>query len=263
MSDQGDTAIPSTAELKQLPRWARVAFAARCAGRVRPLYLHARPVALSGDLEAIDTAIAIAANAAARAAHAARADAARVDAYVDDHYVDAAGHAARAAVLAARAAAAVHGARAAAAAHAAVHAAGEAAAIAAGFANSDAVARAIRSDFESIRRRAADERWDDDTPVAQEVFGPMWPEGAPDGWPDVDPVTGRATEQRETGTHVTPAGRQPGGDRVSVYIDPGDADADDIAELFAALSDLHRAHGGFGLEISPESEVFEPTEALR
>jgi len=34
--------IPEEEDLKKLPRWAIVAFAARCARRVQPLYLKAR-----------------------------------------------------------------------------------------------------------------------------------------------------------------------------------------------------------------------------
>ena len=39
-----------------------------------------------------------------------------------------------------------------------------------------------------------------------------------------------------------------------LYLDPGDATPEDIAELYLALSALHRAHGGMGLEIV-EGEV--------
>jgi len=35
---------------------------------------------------------------------------------------------------------------------------------------------------------------------------------------------------------------------VDVWIDPGLASSDDLAELYTALSELHRAHGGAGID---------------
>lgn len=42
--------------------------------------------------------------------------------------------------------------------------------------------------------------------------------------------------------------------KLTVFIDPGEADADDITELFMALSDVYRSVGGQGLKV--ESEDF-------
>lgn len=50
-------------------------------------------------------------------------------------------------------------------------------------AHRDALAFAARSDFDRIAGRAIKEGWNDDTPVPPDVFGPLWPHGAPDGWP--------------------------------------------------------------------------------
>ncbi|AWM42010.1 hypothetical protein C1280_36820 [Gemmata obscuriglobus] len=53
------------------------------------------------------------------------------------------------------------------------------AAEAAGF----SVTPAIRRDFDHLSQLAEAQRWDDDTPVSPGVFGPLWPEGLPKGWP--------------------------------------------------------------------------------
>lgn len=40
----------------------------------------------------------------------------------------------------------------------------------------------IRRDFETIKRLAKENGWTDDTPVPQDVFGPLWPEGREPKW---------------------------------------------------------------------------------
>jgi hypothetical protein len=45
---------------------------------------------------------------------------------------------------------------------------------------------AARSDFRLLRDLAQREKWDDRTPVSQDVFGPLWPDGLPNGWPRFD-----------------------------------------------------------------------------
>ena len=45
---------------------------------------------------------------------------------------------------------------------------------------------------------------------------------------------------------------------LDVYVDPGDASAEEIAELYSAFADLHRAFGGEGLELVPgDVDIFE------
>jgi hypothetical protein len=41
----------------------------------------------------------------------------------------------------------------------------------------------IRRDFDNLLRQSEYRHWDNDTPVPPDVFGPLWPEGAPAGWP--------------------------------------------------------------------------------
>jgi len=59
--------IPTKEEIEQLPRWARVAFAARCARRVQPLYVIAWPDAHKNHIRDIDAAITLAEEAAENA----------------------------------------------------------------------------------------------------------------------------------------------------------------------------------------------------
>lgn len=42
--------------------------------------------------------------------------------------------------------------------------------------------RCIRRDFDRLVFLAKKHNWTDDTPVPQEVFGPMWPEGLTPEW---------------------------------------------------------------------------------
>jgi hypothetical protein len=51
----------------------------------------------------------------------------------------------------------------------------------------------VRRDFDHVARLAKWQHWTDDTPVPPEVFGPLWPEGPPKGWP-VDPDTPQRTD---------------------------------------------------------------------
>lgn len=50
---------------------------------------------------------------------------------------------------------------------------------------------------------------------------------------------------------------------ISIFLDPGDSSPEDIEEFFSALSDLHRACGGFGVAIKQEdSRVFTLTPSF-
>src|SRR6266404_4374658 len=83
---QIDAQIPTQAELGKLPRWANVAFAARCARRVQPLFESFWSHELEEYQGLVDTAISFSAKAAsegiiglcfAQAAAEAMTDAAR------------------------------------------------------------------------------------------------------------------------------------------------------------------------------------------
>ncbi len=184
--------LPSKEEIAELPRWGRVAFAARCARRVLPLFDHFWPNApeehlkeVVGDVEAteqyarkavpaIDLNDAVVAALAARMAKfplagvVARAAARAIQSAKKGHVDDNAQEVAEAAEAAAEAA--------------------DAARLAA------SIRPIIRRDFDHLFRLADQQHWTDDTPVPPEAFGPLWPEGPPPGWP-ADPDTPQQTQQ--------------------------------------------------------------------
>jgi class 3 adenylate cyclase len=172
------TKPPTAEEVKRLPRWARVAFAARCARRAMPLF------ELSGgvtrDLSPVNAAIAAAEDFASAARSA--------PGVFDNDAEDGAEKAARAAKIAEgdkRAHAAARSACSAAwaayegasrsSAHQqaanAVHFAVEA--IPSGLSQ-------VWADYDRVTELAIDQVWTDATPVPPSVFGPMWPSGEPE-----------------------------------------------------------------------------------
>jgi len=157
--------LPTEGEIARLPRWARVAFAARCAQRVLQLDKLAWDSASEhGGARGYQELFEWSAEMAARTA----ADAGPVS---NNALIDLTENATRIA-------------------------AGEptgilrivvAAASVAEELSTD-ISAVIRRDFDHIARLAKWQHWTDDTPVSPEVFGPLWPEGPPAGWsadPDV------------------------------------------------------------------------------
>ena len=138
--------VPTEEEIKQLPRWARVAFAARCARLVRLLF---KPE--HGDVEVVERAIVVAENAA----HNAHVDAA---AYHTAVVADADAY--RANAYAAAAAAAV------------VDAVDYANAASQAARTAAKSRRHIRADFDKLLQASKAEGWTDETPVSPEFFGP-------------------------------------------------------------------------------------------
>lgn len=233
---------PTNHDLRALPRWARVAFAARCARRVEPLFRYFWPDAAASDMAAIAVAVQTAEDAA-RYAGVAAVEPSRAHLYPaswlnNDNYAAstasggyAAANAAAAAAEVAYAAAhrvprgnAVRG-NAPAPANAATFAArtavslatdccgvvAHAAAIAACDVDSafgvNAIA-AMNRDFQLLKEQSQAESWDDSTPVPPELLGPLWPDGPPRG------TTGRVIGRRrlqdgcERDVFQTPDGRQ-------------------------------------------------------
>ncbi|MBA4063474.1 MAG: hypothetical protein C0501_07130 [Isosphaera sp.] len=215
-----------------LPRWAQVAFAARCARRVLPLVEHFWSDAPQRHLSALESAVSAAERAAARAepapAHIGVAVRSASQA-ADDAGVD---HApvAIAAVGAAADAARTAGPR----------DSSDAAVLAANLVRS---AEPFRRDIETAHGLAVASGWTDDTLVPPSVFGPLWPDGPPEGWPK---------PERPAGEMVFEFG---------IPDDLGDADlVVFVAELAAAMCSLNLAGGGRGLSIpDPEMNPFEIT----
>ena len=236
MTDDGR--ITSDA-IRRLPRWARVAFAARCARRAQPIYQHFWPDAPEHHLRALDRAVRVAEQAAANAGPGVAAEAA-------DAAYAAASEAARGAPRDA-ADATYAAARAAHAAMAAGHADTTDAAYAAADAGLAAgQIAAVRQDFDTLLHLATNQRWTDDTPVPPSAFGPMWPDGPPKGWP-VD-------EFSKLVLKVT----------APANIPPAELEAD-LVELYTAMNDWHIARGGSGLSVEDFKKyvaagVLQPTQ---
>jgi hypothetical protein len=235
---------PSEQELVQVPRWATVAFAARCASRVQPLFKAAWPAPHADLVEAVEGAIAAAARCASTSGDAAPGHAAEariaaeaVRADVDAEYAaHAASQAARAAEAARAAARATDAADARAADARAACCAADAAAKAycayAGHAagvgvDRSTVVTAMRIDFRRLTAAAKKRRWTHNTPVSPGFFGSLWPKGEPARWPLV-----RAKE--------TVYDR---GD-MSLYFDRAEFSNEQIAEVISLLSELYGSVGG-------------------
>lgn len=170
--------IPTAEEIAGLPRWARVAFAARCARRVWPCYQLFWPDAPAEHAAAVIDAIAVTTRAAAVGVppHSRNAGDAALAASVAVRTDESGGEYAAAAALAASVAAV------AAATAASEYAAGYAARASAAAAVAAVHARhGMRVDFDALV--AAKQQWTDDTPVPPEFFGPLWPDGPPPEWP--------------------------------------------------------------------------------
>ncbi len=232
-----DPRTPTADELRTLPRWARVAFAARCARRVQPIFVSMWPDAPEEHVAAVQRAISFAEHSAAFGADDDDAITSILDAIDVGHAAraaDAARAAARAAVYAGRAA---FGARAADAARAAARAADAAPPRVLG-----PFIRAVRADVDLLREAAARENWTAKTPVPPEFFGPLWPDGEPEGWPP-RPQQG-STEKHSLASQSRLVIRAEIGG-----FTPEEEAAEQLARLVRALNAYHIAAGGSGLVI--------------
>jgi len=261
--------LPTEEELSELPRWARVAYAARCARRVRPLFKHFWPEAPEEHIEAVDNACRLSAASAAYPAAVARAAAAARTAAIFTAAYDAANPRFVAAAAVARSAVAYAAAYAAADARSAAAAATAARSVTDAYAfayalteaayASSASDAAARRDFNLLHKLAqgaasADwgERtpWTDETPVDPDLLGPLWPFGEPEGWPE------EAREPRAGDRRI----------RIKLTAPPHVSDEESaaaMAELVRRMDDLQRAMGGSGLIIDDEANAFDERLVLQ
>ncbi len=235
--------IPTVEEVAALPRWAQVAFAARCARRVLPLFRAFCPPVLAERFAAVERAMSVAA-ASAAVAHADASDDA-----VYTAAADAAIAAADVEVAHLAAGASANAARAAAIAASSADASDYASAAALAAARAGAAADAIRLDFGTLQETARQNRWDDNTPVSPAIFGPLWPNGPPPKWPSY------AEPSDSTGEPAGEADRGGGAsiDTVSppavvVVWDPRTVSPKQYAKFVAALDRLAKSQGGAGLK---------------
>ncbi len=228
MADQPDIA---PAFFAGLPSRAVVAFAARAARRVLPLFNDGRPDAPIEHRKAVYRAVAAAEKWAAGIVNVAERS---VAAEANEAAVARCSDVAFAAARAAHALLAAHGGY---ASDAAFHASRAAQAALAAITDTEAAREAryvMVRDVDLLRQSANREIWTEDTSVAPEFFGPVWPEGAPANWPDEEPNSERA-------------------ELVLTLDVPEGLSEREVRELVVGLATradaLHRAYGGHGLEV--------------
>ena len=194
--DPTNTTLPTEAEIAAVPRWARVAFAARCARRVLPLFRHNWPDApnafslrLSWVVELVESV------AQYNDASEAESGPLTCAAYVVDAAINSRRNRQRAAkVIHATTKALVvfrdetnplfQSLFAPVAKNAAVAIADCTAASREEYdAAWQAAVTTLRNDFDRIAHVAAVRYWTDNSPVPPDVFGPLWPDGPPARWP--------------------------------------------------------------------------------
>lgn len=184
--------LPTEEDIRQLPRWARVAFAARCARRVLPLLKNSSPELASDAVAALVAAVEEAERSASQAAYEenpALAAHQRAKEVFGRIRTGIATDVARAACNALAGVVPGHDYESSLSTlHAVAYALSQKDAPSADVvppppAAIDAVVAAIGVDVSSLSTRSGAEGWTDDTPVPPEVFGPLWPNGPPPGWP--------------------------------------------------------------------------------
>lgn len=276
-----DFGLPTEEQIAELPRVASLAFAARCARRVLPLFRQFWPDASATHINAVDVAVL----------YAERFAASRPEPDLNHSFpkhvgVNYARRTAEAATVAASRRSSVESADAAAWAaetarcHAPDHPTGMEAASYADSAkeaadairfqaveilrshsvesndapDADAHARAIaamRRDFDLLMYAAEQHQWTDDTPVPPEFFGPLWPDGEPEGWPGEDIA----------------ADQPPVALKLQIAVPRGMSEAesnefnDRVVGFLAALSALDASMGGTGLQILDDASQ-EPVDEV-
>jgi hypothetical protein len=197
-ADPNRLLIPTKEEIAKLPRWAQVAFAARCARRVLPLYRYFHPHSSREEFEALKRGVARTEQTAAdgiintpppyaQAAATAATYASYIASIQDSREVDAARNSQvtysdTAAAIQATASAATR------AAFCAVESLIPVVRV-----GTTEILAAPARDFERLQQLAARYAWTDTTPVPPSVFGPMW-DGTPPAWWTDDILTASPPE---------------------------------------------------------------------
>lgn len=172
--------MPSEGEIKQLPRWARVAFAARCARRVQPLFNQFWSDAPAQHNKAVERAIRLAEESASKA-------------FSNEEALYAASEADNAAVAALGGSNQLASDPAYAAAYAAylvidqdnlnnTRSNSVIRSLSKGLSRTEKrkYVQQIRNDYERLNKHSREYNWNGRTPVTPDMFGPMWPEEEPD-----------------------------------------------------------------------------------
>lgn len=229
--------VPTEEEISKLPRWARVAFAARCAMRVYPLLHDAWPdITEENQFQVKSTALAAETAAANGSLDTLVANVFRMGAADAAHHVSTTAinegkkHAANIAFVASLAfnsAYAEEGHKQITLAWKSVMRSWELL--------QESSSNVARKEFDSLNRIAQWQHWTDDTPVPSEVFGPLWPEGPPIGWP----LDSEVSRHSAFNLDVTKSENQP--EQVLL---------DETMNIFNAVNQYHIARGGQPLTLS-------------
>ncbi len=196
--------LPTEEEIAALPRWARVAFAARCARRVLPLFSRNFPRPSAALQAEVASAVELSELMSAHADPALCPRAIRAYTVLQDNP--------RGGPIAYAAAQAAYTAAATASMYPSAYQGcpdePEARTKAARVITPEATRISCIAAVESARATASVDRlavpnivddystlvgknrisgWHDDTPIPPWVFGPLWPNGVPEGWPEGDP----------------------------------------------------------------------------
>jgi hypothetical protein len=173
--------IPTIEELAKLPRWARVAFLARCARRVLPICRYSCPTAPASQSKAIEDVVIAAENAAkiGQKGLVPTSVLSTLHAAIADCEVLNRGNVGIAVAPAARVAndPDVHPEE----THEAICRIANLLLEIATVRTAKLIGR-VRRDFDRVKFVARKRNWTDDTPVSQEVFGPMWPKDLVPDW---------------------------------------------------------------------------------
>lgn len=183
-------------QVQQLPQWARIAFAGRCARRVQPLFVPFYPNAPQEHIDLVESAITLVEKAAAAPANhnhfsgPAFDISVRGSKIIDTAYFATVRHAGYSAFYATQnvtdptniyavLCSVSHAFDAAIATDYILHKTGpEKQQL------QSLIDKCICRDFEKLVQLAKDNGWDDNTPVGPDVFGELWPEGEPD-WEEI------------------------------------------------------------------------------
>lgn len=250
--------LPTYGDLDVLPRWAIVAYAARCASRVVPILAKAWPEANQAYQDVILAAVRLAESSAAKQLYRTPKrffnDLEKIYKLTNESGNGIANFVVVTASNAVTAATSVKD-RSSVAATVGNNAMGAAMGYASTIANpealghsltaiSNAVSESTWRDYELLKAFAERERWTDDTPVPAEFFGPLWLDGAPEGWPKEEAVEPQAIKIQFS----VPRGMS---DRESREFN------ERVKNVLVALSALDASMGGTGLQIV-DDESFEP-----
>jgi len=191
--------LPTEEELKDLTRWARVTLLARAVRRIQPLYLHGWPAAPKKLQQAIERAIAFGESAAAQGKAPAGSQAFGLGAmaaygkepdeitFSRDYVHDVPNAASRVAFACSESQPMF--------ASEGLEDAQRAANYFERVTNHPCVrvfTQLIRDEFALLLQVCKQEKWKKDTPVPEDLLGPLWPEGSPPGWPAPAPSRKKA-----------------------------------------------------------------------